>query len=129
MRLIIIVENAGDLKFSYVNLNNGGYTVETTLTITLSYQIDPQVIADEIGMTLASGVNITKDAEGVYTLSNMNGYQKGASFSAEQVNAWIAEGYTSISMRLSFTANANIDTAVAYSASARRGAVSAGSVA
>lgn len=113
-----IVENAGDLKFSYVNLNNGGYTVETTLTITLSYQIDPQIIADEIGMTLYSGVNMTKDAEGVYTLSNMNGYQKGAAFSAEQVNAWIAEGYSSISMRVSFTANANIDTAVAYSASA-----------
>ncbi len=112
-----IAENAGDLKFSYVNLNNGGMTVETTLTITFSYQIDPQIIVDEIGLTLANGVNIAKDGEGVYTLSNMNGYQGGAAFSAEQVNAWLAAGYVSISMRVSFTANDTIDTAVAYSAS------------
>ena len=68
-------------------------------------------------MTLADGVLITKDAEGVYTLSNMNGYQGGAAFSAEQVNAWIAEGYTSISMSISFTAGEDIDTVVGYTVS------------
>ena len=112
-----IAENAGDLRFSYVNLNNGGMTVATTLTLTFSYQLDPQIIANELGLTLASGVNMTKDTEGVYTLSNMNGYQGGAWFSADQVNAWIAQGYVAISMNISFTAGANIDTVVAYSAS------------
>lgn len=119
--VVNIIENGGDLKLSYVDLNNGGQTVATTLTVTISYQVDdqedPQTIADEIGLTLYSGVKIKKDAEGVYTLSNMNGYQGGATFSAEQINAWIAEGYTSISMNVSFTAGEGIDTAVAYSAS------------
>ena len=32
-----IVENGGDLRFSYVNLNTGGTTVATTLTLTFSY--------------------------------------------------------------------------------------------
>ena len=103
-----IAKDGGDLKFSYVNLNNGGMTVETTLTITLSYYVDPQMYADEIGITLASGVNMTKDAEGVYTLSNMDGYQKGACFTAEQVNAWIAAGYTKLSLHVEFTPSDNI---------------------
>ena len=114
---VVLVQNGGDLKISYVDLGNGGTTVATTLTLTISYQVNPQKIADEINLTLHSGVLITKDAENSYTLSNMNGYQGGAVFTAEQVNAWLAEGYTSISMKISFTAGENIDTAVAYSAS------------
>lgn len=112
-----IAQNAGDLKFSYVNLNNGGMTVGTTLTITLSYQIDPQIIANEIGLTLANGVNMTKAAEGVYTLSNLNGYQGGAYFTAAQVNAWIAAGYKKLSLTATFTPSANIDQIVGYTAS------------
>ena len=108
-----IAENAGDLKFSYVNLNNGGMTVETTLTLTFSYQLDPQIIASEIGLTLESGVQIEKTSEG-YTLSNMNGYKGGAAFSADQVNAWIAQGYTSVSIKVTFTKGDTIDTVVGY---------------
>ena len=112
-----IKKDGGDLKLSYVNLNTGGMTVETTLTINLSYQIDPQLIANEIGLTLASGVNMTKDAEGVYTLSNLNGYQGGAYFTAKQVNAWIAAGWKKLSLHATFTPSGDIDQIVGYTAS------------
>ena len=115
--VVDIINNGGALKFSYVDLNNNGNTVATTLTITLTYLMDPQELASEIGMTVANGVTMSKEAEGVYTIANTNGYQGGVAFSAEQVNAWIAEGYESISMNVSFTPGANIDTVVAYSAS------------
>lgn len=113
---VALVQNGGDLKVSYVNLNNNGYTVATTLTMTFTYQYDPALIAGEIGLSLTNGVNITKDAEGVYTVSNMNGYENGVYFSKEQVNAWIAQGYTSISMTLNFTVGEDIDLVVSYTA-------------
>ena len=112
-----IINNGGVLKFSYVDLGNNGNTVATTLTITISYLMDAQELGREIGLTVANGVTMSKDAEGVYTMGNMNGYQGGVAFSAEQVDAWLAQGYVSISMNVSFTASANIDTVVAYSAS------------
>ena len=83
------------------------------MTITIEYKVNPQSIAGEIGLTLASGVQIEKTAEG-YTLSNMSGYQGGASFSVEQVNAWIAQGHTSVSVKVAFTKGDNIDTVVGY---------------
>ena len=112
-----IINNGGVLKFSYVDLGNNGNTVATTLTITISYLMDAQELGREIGLTVANGVTMSKDAEGVYTMGNMNGYQGGVAFSAEQVDAWLAQGYVSISMNVSFTAGENIDTVVAYSAS------------
>ena len=114
---VALVKDGGALQFGYVDLNNGGKTVATTLTLTFSYSVDPQTLADEIGLTLATGVNMTKDAEGVYTLSNLNGYQKGAYFTAEQVNAWIADGYDMISLKVAFTAGDYIDQVVGYTAS------------
>ncbi len=114
---VVLAENGGDLQFSYVDLNNGGKTVATTLTLTFSYSVAPQTIADEIGMTLADNVNMVKDAEGVYTISNTAGYQKDASFTAEQVNAWIAEGYDAISLKATFTESDNIDQVVGWTAS------------
>ena len=112
-----IVKDGGYLKFSYVDLGNGGATVATTLTLSISYSVNPQTIADEIGLTLASGVDIRKDSATSYTISNANGYQKGVSFSAEQVNAWIAAGYNAITMQVSFTPSDNIDQIVGYAAS------------
>ena len=114
---VALVKDGGDLQFGYVDLNNGGKTVATTLTLTFTYSVDPQTFADEIGMTLASGVNMTKDEEGVYTLSNLNGYQKGAYFTAEQVNAWIAAGYDMLSLKVAFTAGDYIDQVVGYTTS------------
>ena len=112
--VVTLLENGGDLKISYVDLNNGDATVATTLTLSIEYRLDPKVVAGEIGLSLADGVQIEKSAEG-YTLSNMNGYQGGAYFSEEQVNAWLAQGYTSITLNVSFTKGDNIDTVVAYS--------------
>ena len=114
---VVLAENGGDLQFSYVDLNNGGKTVATTLTLTFSYSVAPQTIADEIGMTLADNVNMVKDSEGVYTISNTAGYQKDASFTAEQVNAWIEEGYDAISLKATFMGSDNIDQVVGWTAS------------
>ena len=107
-----LVANSTDLRFSYVNLNAGGVTVGTTLTLNFTYSDQsPEDIAAELGITLANGAEIMKDGD-AYVISNASAMMQ-AYFSAEKVNEWIAQGYEALSFNVSFTASGTI-TRVIY---------------
>ena len=113
-----LVENSHDLKFSYVNLNAGGVTVGTTLTLNFTYiYANPEDIAEELGITLANGSNIAKDGNGGYVLSNVGlennaGGMMSAYFSADKVNSWINQGCVTLTLTVSFTASDTIGQVV-----------------
>ena len=112
-----LVKNSPELQFSYVNLGAGGVTVGTTLTLNFTYvEGTPEEIAAEIGATLNGDTTIAKNNDGSYTVSNAIGNNEGLEFTAEQVNEWISQGYTHLSMTISFiTVNNLINKTIVWS--------------
>ena len=117
---IDIVKNGGVLRFSYVDVSgkvhSSGQTIGTTLDLRFSYYSESENIAETLGMTINNGTTIKKSATG-YTLANVGvennaGGFMSAYFSAEQVNQWIAQGYSYLSLNVSFNAGNNIDQVV-----------------
>ena len=118
---INIVKDGGDLLFSYVDLSgkvySPGQTLKTELDVYFDCFTENEILANEIGLTLANGAQIIASNSNGYTLSNVGvennaGGYMSAYFSAEKVNDWLAQGYTTLSVDVSFTASSNIDQVV-----------------
>ncbi len=109
--IVHLVENGGAFKFSFLNEStSGGYTLETTMTLTISYV--------DLDICLSPGVEIEKgDVAGSCLITNTRGNDFPAYFSAETVNSWIEQGYQTLSVTVHFTASDVIDLVVGYSVS------------
>ena len=123
---IQLVENGGALEFSHLDVNagNGLPTASTVnLTFEYGYSIDKQT---DFGAKANGTTVIFKNINGSYQIFDARGADVGLEFTAEQVNEWLDQGYSSISLSLSFTAVANvIDEVVIYGQSSTMNSIAA----
>ena len=121
---IQLVENGGALEFSHLDVSagNGLPTASTVnLTFEYGYSIDKQT---DFGAKANGTTVIFKNIDGSYQIFDARGMESGLEFTAEQVNEWLDQGYSSISLSLSFTAVANvIDEVVVYGQSSTMNAI------
>ena len=113
---IRLVENGGALGFSYVNVGAGdGLPVAGTINVSFRYGIDINAV---IGATANGNTAVFLNGDGSYDVYDTRGMENCLEFTAEQVNAWLDQGYSSISFRLTFTPVTNvIAETVVYTAS------------